>query len=407
MAGIYVHIPFCRQACHYCNFHFSTRLENTNELVAAIVREAGMRRQFLQNKPINSLYLGGGTPSVLPPAELNYLLSALYDVFNIAADAEVTLESNPDDLTAERLKALRDSPVNRLSIGIQSFRDQDLKWMNRAHNADEATRCLDFALAAGFDQLTVDLIYGSPGLDDAAWLQNLRTVFDRQLPHLSAYALTVEEGTALAHFVRHGKSPSPDEAAAGRHFSILEEEAARAGYTHYEISNLCRGGAFARHNSSYWTGQPYLGLGPSAHSFDGSNSSWNISHNIEYSRSVKADKLPIQGEHLEPADRLNERLMTGLRTTWGVELAALESQFGARAVEAIREQASTWMTGNYLAEREGHWYLTSLGRPFADRIASDLFMVDEQVEWVVEGPSPGQSTQVSERRAWWSEEAPG
>ncbi len=402
MAGIYVHIPFCRQACHYCNFHFSTRLENTNEMVRAIVREATMRRDFTGPEPVSSVYLGGGTPSVLPQAQLDHLLETLYAVFAISSDAEVTLEANPDDLSAARLNELRSSPVNRLSIGIQSFRDQDLHWMNRAHTADQAIRCLDLASAAGFDQLSADLIYGTPGLDDQAWKSNLRQVFDRGIPHLSAYALTVEEGTALAHFVRTGKSPAPEDDTASRQFSILREAAGAAGYSHYEISNFCRNGAYARHNTAYWTGQPYLGLGPSAHSFDGIQRNWNAAHNLDYVRTIQSGSLALQGEKLQPADRLNEALMTGLRTTWGVNQADLEQRFGQQAVAAVDRLAQPWLDRALLVTQNGFWFLSAGGLSFADRIASDLFLVDEEAELVQELFPPALPQNV-QRIAWWGE----
>jgi len=403
MAGIYVHVPFCRQACHYCNFHFSTQLENTNAVVAAIVREAELRRDFFAGAdrsagqagnpgadhgagniakstpptPINSVYLGGGTPSVLTPLQWDQLFEALYRLFPIASDAEVTLEANPDDLDLARLSALRNTPVNRLSIGIQSFRDQDLAWMNRAHNAAQACDCLALAAEAGFAHVNADLIYGSPGLDDAAWLANMQQLFNANPDHISAYALTVEAGTALAHFVRQGKSPAPDDGQASRQFQLMEEAMAAAGYLHYEISNFCRPGAFARHNTAYWTGEPYLGLGPAAHSFIGNHRSWNVSHNIKYVTAVEAGQLPSEIETLSPADQLNEALMTGLRTTWGVDLERLEARFGARALRALTELAQPWLDSGQLAQQQGHWFLTARGRFFADRIASDLFLVEE------------------------------
>jgi len=408
MAGIYVHVPFCRQACHYCNFHFSTQLENTNAVVAAIVREAELRRDFFATSagsppaPISSVYLGGGTPSVLTPSQWDQLFEALYRLFPIASDAEVTLEANPDDLDATRLAALRQTPVNRLSIGIQSFRDQDLAWMNRAHNANQAHVCLELAAAIGFNHVNADLIYGSPGLDDDAWLANMQQLFTANTDHISAYALTVEAGTALAHFVRQGKSPAPGDLDAARQFQLLEEHTAAAGYLHYEISNFCRPGAFARHNTSYWTGEPYLGLGPAAHSYRGAQRSWNVSHNIKYVAAIHSGSLPSESETLSPADQLNETLMTGLRTTWGVNLDNLAARFGERAFAAVASLAQPWLDGGQLASRDGHWFLTASGRFFADRIASDLFLVEEDAA-LVELRSEGAAKSMldMERRRFW------
>lgn len=378
------------------------------------MREAELRRDFFgahsgsspahgsPPTPITSLYLGGGTPSVLTPPQWEQLFEALYRLFPIASDAEVTLEANPDDLDADRLAALRQTPVNRLSIGIQSFRDQDLSWMNRAHNTAQARTCLDLAAAAGFRHVNADLIYGSPGLDDAAWMANLQQLFTANPDHISAYALTVETGTALAHFVRQGKSPNTDDEQASRQFQQMEVAMAEAGYVHYEISNFCRPGAFARHNTSYWTGEPYLGLGPAAHSFIGNHRSWNVSHNIKYVTQIEAGLLPSESEQLSPADQLNESLMTGLRTTWGVDLEALQVRFGERAFAAVASLAQPWLDGGQLALRDGHWFLTASGRFFADRIASDLFLVEEDAA-LVEMGSEGAAKPVlnMERTRFW------
>lgn len=377
-------------------------------MVRALLQEADLRSEAWQGHTWDSLYLGGGTPSVLPESELRELLEGLTRRFALSPGAEVTLEANPDDLNAERLAALRDSPVQRLSIGIQSFREEDLRWMNRAHDAGQALRCLDLAAAAGFEQVSADLIYGLPGLSDEAWRDNLRRVFGQGVSHLSAYALTVEEGTALAHFVRSGKVDAPPDARAAAHFDLMQDEAARAGYEPYEISNLCRGGAYARHNTAYWTGEPYLGLGPSAHSFDGLRRSWNEAHNHRYLAAIEAGKLPAESEALSPADRLNERLMTGLRTTWGCHIAGLEAEYGSAALERVRQLAEPWERGGHLVQREGHWFLSPGGRFLADRIASDLFLVEEDAE-LASAPAADRTAAepappLRERIAWWNRE---
>ncbi|MCS7036270.1 MAG: radical SAM family heme chaperone HemW, partial [Saprospiraceae bacterium] len=257
MAGLYLHIPFCRQACHYCNFHFSTVLRLKPGLLQAMLRELELRQDYLRGEPLHSVYLGGGTPSLLETAELAALFERISALFRLEPDAEITLEANPDDLTPERLRDLRRyTPVNRLSIGIQSFFDEDLQWMNRAHDAQQALRCIPEAQAAGFDHLTIDLIYGLPEATDERWAENVRLALSFGIPHLSCYCLTVEEGTALAHFVRKGRSRPVDEERAARQFERLMDEAERHGYEHYEISNFALPDRYARHNSSYWFGQP-------------------------------------------------------------------------------------------------------------------------------------------------------
>lgn len=420
MAGIYLHIPFCRQACHYCNFHFSTLLRERSALVDALILEAEMRREewlsLGQQTPggsppvADSLYFGGGTPSVLEASDLERLFNALYRIFPIGDHAEVTLECNPDDLTPEHLRTLRDSPVNRLSIGIQSFSDEELQAMNRAHNSDQALRCLDDARALGFEQLNVDLIYGSPGQSSARWKANLREIFRREIPHLSTYALTVEEGTALAHQVRRGTAAAPDESTASAYFDLLQEEAYQAGYTHYEISNLCRKGAFARHNSRYWSGQPYLGLGPSAHSFNGRDRrSWNVANNALYRKALNEGQLPVESEQLSSTDQWNERIMTRLRTTWGLDLQQLTADFGSAPVEWLREQAAPWLNSGQLRQTHEVFWLSRKGRPYADRIASDLFLLPEQgmvCSPAFTGNTP--ETALTDRKRYWeTEERPG
>ncbi len=416
MAGIYVHIPYCRQACHYCNFHFSTRLENTNAMISAILREAELRRSEIEAGALQSLYLGGGTPSVLPPDELKRLLEGLFALYEFDSDAEITLEANPDDLSAERLSALKLTPLNRLSIGIQSFHNRDLHWMNRAHDAEQARQCLKLAAEAGFDQLSADLIYGIPGQSDEAWRANIRELCSYGVSHLSAYALTLEHGTALAHSVRKGAEAPPDDEQAERQFRILLEEAERAGLEHYEISNFCLHGAYARHNSSYWNAQSYLGLGPSAHSFNGVKRSWNIQHNIKYVTFLERGELPIESEVLSAAEQLNERIMTGLRSTWGLDFRAVEQDFGPQVIDQLRSSALPWLQRELLLEREQHWFLSKAGRVFADRVASDLFLVDEEAQALQssmeregrlsaeerQAPRQPSAEPLRERRRWWS-----
>ncbi|TNE54387.1 MAG: radical SAM family heme chaperone HemW [Bacteroidetes bacterium] len=376
MPGLYLHIPFCKQACHYCNFHFSTTLRQKPALVAAILQELDLQQDYLRGETLSSIYLGGGTPSLLDLAELQQILDKVYALFPVNPDAEVTLEANPDDLTPEKLYALRThTPINRLSIGIQSFQDTDLRWMNRAHSAAEARRCLEDALAAGFQDLTIDLIYGAPTTTDAAWAENLKIALDLGIPHLSSYCLTVEEGTALAHFVRKGKSPEVNEDTANRQFLYLLDRMEEAGFVHYEISNFALPGHFARHNSSYWKGEPYLGVGPSAHSFDLVSRQWNVANNARYIRALEVGTVPFEREVLTRAQQYNEFVMTGLRTVWGCEKARIRA-FGEPFTSFLEDEIRSHIREGRISETATHYTLTRAGKLLADRIAADLFWVD-------------------------------
>lgn len=377
-AGLYLHIPFCKQACHYCNFHFSTSLKQKGAMVKAILHELELRHDYLDGAEISTVYLGGGTPSLLEISDLVQIfekIDALYPLQPATRDPrpEITLEANPDDLTPEKLRDLRNyTPVNRLSIGIQSFADDDLRWMNRAHTAHHARQCLDDALSAGFQDLTIDLIYGSPTTTDQQWAENLRIALDYCVPHLSAYCLTVESGTALGHHVAKGKQAPPDEERAARQFEHLMETAAAAGYEHYEISNFALPGRYAVHNSNYWRGVPYLGIGPSAHSFNGHSRQWNIANNALYIKSLSENQVPCEVEALSPTMRYNEYVMTSMRTMWGVDLDAIcamgeafERHFSAAVLPFLADQT---------VERVGNTYRTTRsGKLLADRIAMGLF----------------------------------
>lgn len=373
MPGLYLHIPFCKQACHYCNFHFSTSLRHKKELVAALLNELELQRDFLGGAALSSIYLGGGTPSLLEIGELEQIFSKITALHRVAPDAEITFEANPDDLTLEKLNALRQhTPVNRLSIGIQSFSDEDLRWMNRAHTAAHAQDCLRDALSVGFDALSIDLIYGSPTTSDAQWAENLRRVFDFGIPHLSCYCLTVEEGTALGAWVRKGQQLPVDEEKAARQFEYLMETAATHGYEHYEISNFAVPEHYARHNSSYWRGEPYLGIGPSAHSFDGYSRQWNVANNAHYIKALANNQVPYERETLTPAQRFNEYVMTSLRTMWGADMDVIRGMGGRFA--AHFEQGARMFLERGVMERVGeHYRLTRTGKFLADGIAADFF----------------------------------
>lgn len=375
MAGIYVHIPFCKQACHYCNFHFSTSLGQKNELLSALYEEIAVRKDYLDGATINTIYLGGGTPSILNSDELTALFEALYQNFTIADDAEITLEANPDDLTPDKMGYLAKSPINRLSIGIQSFIERDLQYMQRAHNAEEARRSVELAKQAGITNITIDLIYGTPGMDHADWKYNLQTAFDLDVPHLSAYCLTVEPDTALAHEVAKGKAPDVDDVQAQEQFDILRQMTAETGYDHYEISNFSKPGFRSKHNSAYWKSTPYMGIGPAAHSFNGTNRQWNVANNSKYIKALAKGEPYFEVEKLTANDRLNEYLMTGLRTSMGVNLDHVQKQFGNEMMDHVLTEASHHLAEGTLRLDNTTLFLPAQHRFLADSIISDLFIV--------------------------------
>ena len=378
MPGIYLHIPFCKQACYYCNFHFSTSLGQKEGLLNALLRELELRRDYLGDVPVKTLYLGGGTPSLLEAAELNRLFEHIYRLYRVAPDAEVTLEANPDDLTEAKIEALRQTPVNRLSIGIQSFSDADLQFMNRAHNSGEAQRCIEMALNAGFNDLSLDLIYGTPGMSDQQWAYNIETVLAFDVPHLSCYCLTVEPQTALDHFVKKGKARPVDDAQAARQLEYLMQRLETAGYEHYEISNFAKPGRYSRHNTNYWTGEPYLGVGPSAHSFNGVSRQWNVANNARYIRALEPEapdwEALFELETLTSEQRYNEYVMTSLRTQWGCNLARI------RAIDAGFEgyflgEVAPFLEDGTVQRSEAVFFLTRKGKFVGDYVASELFWV--------------------------------
>ncbi len=376
MSGLYLHIPFCKQACHYCNFHFSTSLKYKGEMTQAIVQELLLRKDYLEDKHLSSVYFGGGTPSLLDEEELSALFTMINECFVLDANAEITLEANPDDITEENLALWQSSPINRLSIGIQSFADADLVYMNRAHNAEEARRCVALAQSFGFSNLTADLIYGTPTMSDLIWEKNVRTLIEAKVSHLSCYALTVEPKTALAHQIKTGKSPEVEEEKAARQYENLMSWLEDAGYEHYEISNFALPGHRAVHNSNYWLARHYLGVGPSAHSFNGHSRQWNIPNNAKYLQAIagfkekEASATDLFGkEDLSPADQYNEYILTGLRTSWGVSTAKMAEPFKAFFIENIHQ----YVDSNMVFEENGVFCLTKEGRLLADRISLDLF----------------------------------
>lgn len=372
-AGIYIHIPFCKQACHYCNFHFSTSMKYKPEMLAAILQEIALQKDYLEGRPLASVYLGGGTPSLLSQNELQQLFSQVERYHEVLPDAEITLEANPDDLTADKLAAFRQTPINRLSIGIQSFSEEDLRFMNRAHHAQEAIQCVERAQNAGFHNLTVDLIYGSPTTSDEQWAANIQQVLDFDIPHISCYCLTVEPKTALDYMVRTGKAAEVDDDKAARQFDMLVQRLTEVGYDHYEISNFAKPGWYAQHNSSYWLGRHYLGIGPSAHSFNGHSRQWNVANNTKYRQAITDGQLAAEVEQLSPAQRFNEYIMTSLRTIWGTNLQQLEHIHPAWAQQFVAS-AKSYIEQGLMTQREHIFQLTQNGKLLADRIAMELFV---------------------------------
>lgn len=377
MAGIYFHIPFCRQACYYCNFHFSTSLKSKNNLLEALKTEMELRKDFFQSQTISTVYFGGGTPSLLTSAEIMELWNSLQSHFDISQVTEVTLEANPEDLSQEYLCQLKSTPVNRLSIGIQSFEDDDLKMMNRIHNAAAARQAVANAEKAGFGNITIDLIYGIPGMTTKRWKKNLETAFALPVSHLSCYALTIEEKTALAAMINKGKSPPLDEQLSAEHFELLMDMLEEMRWDHYEISNMAAFEHFrSQHNSSYWSGEPYLGLGPSAHSFLSGIRSWNVSNNAIYIDSLHKEKLPSESEELSEAMRFNEYVMTALRTKEGISKKFMLRHFEDRFVEHFENEIGKLSSEFFTAMNE-RVALNRKGKLFADRIAAELFYVEK------------------------------
>ncbi|WP_396182905.1 radical SAM family heme chaperone HemW [Flavobacterium sp.] len=375
MSGIYIHIPFCKKACHYCDFHFSTSMKKKDEMVLALAKEIQLRKEEFKNVVVETIYFGGGTPSVLSIEDLRLLIEEVFKNYNIVENPEITVEANPDDLDNETIRQLANSSINRLSIGIQSFFEEDLKMMNRAHNSNEAKKCLEEA-AKHFDNISLDLIYGIPGMSNEKWIQNIETALSFGIPHISSYALTVEPKTALHSFIQKGIIPAPEDEVAQEHFEILVEKLEEAGFIHYELSNFGKENYFSKNNSSYWLGKKYIGIGPSAHSYDGEKRGWNVSNNTLYIKSIEEGKLPIETETLSKTDRYNEYVMTGLRTIWGISLDRVQTEFGQSYLDYLNQQAAKYIEDHLLFVDENILRTTRKGKFLSDGIASDLFMLN-------------------------------
>lgn len=376
MAGIYLHIPFCRQACHYCDFHFSTQVKTMADLLQAMRQELRAKRNYLENEKIETIYFGGGTPSLVPTDDLRHLLDDIFTLFPVAENPEITLEANPDDLTLHKLIELGQTPINRLSIGIQSFRNEDLLWMNRAHNATQADFSVKCAQDRGFENITIDLIYSIPGLSNRDWLENIRKAIDLQVQHISAYSLTIEPKTAFGHQLSKQELKPVDEQTSSDHFTALVHELARSGYEQYEVSNFCKPGMQSKHNSAYWLGKKYLGIGPSAHSFNGISRQWNVANNPRYAKGWMTGNPEFEIETLDERTRLNEYLMTRLRTTWGVDLEYIQSTFNIDLWQIENDFLQGLMHDGLMTKENATIKLTTHGLLQADRIASELFILE-------------------------------
>ena len=374
MAGLYFHIPFCKQACHYCDFHFSTNQTLKQELVNQLAEELILQKDYLQGEPIETIYLGGGTPSLLTAQELETLFTSIQKNYPVASDVEVTLEANPDDLNSQKLNEMKAAGVNRLSIGIQSFDETVLKFLNRAHTATEALGCVDAAHKVGIQNISIDLIYSIPGQNEETLKRNLATALTLQPNHISAYSLTLEEKTVFGHWASKGKLHPIEEDLSAQQFELVMDLLTQAGYQHYEISNYCLPGFQSKHNTSYWKGKKYLGLGPSAHSYDGATRQFNIPNNHHYIKSIQKGIVPFEREELTNENKINEYLFTSLRTEWGCNLHYLAEQLGHDLLIQNKAYLNQLLSNNLIDLRGDTITLTRTGKLLADKIAADLFV---------------------------------
>lgn len=374
MSGLYIHIPFCKQACNYCNFHFSTSLQHVDAIIEAMVQEIQQKSVLIAQKPIQTIYLGGGSPSILNRKQLQKIFEAIAPFIDMRWVQEVTLEANPDDMLSDKLKDWLAFGVNRLSIGVQSFRDQDLRFMNRAHNSVEAIKAIELAQKLGFNNVSIDLIYGLPGLSEQNWLANLQQAIALNVPHVSSYCLTVEPKTALAYQIKNKGVAAPNDDMANQHFELLIDELAKHGIEQYEISNFAKRGFESKHNSAYWKGTHYIGIGPGAHSFDGKNRYWNISNNQLYKQALERGSVYFEEESLSMADQFNEYIMTSIRTREGMSKLKLQELKTQIEAKDFAKNLNKWVQNGSILENDTHFFLSKEARFFADGIASDLFL---------------------------------
>jgi len=373
LAGIYIHIPFCRQKCHYCNFYSLASLKYKDRLIKTLLKEIELQKDYLAGEEIETIYFGGGTPSLLTSVELNRIFSRIENFFKISSDVEITIEANPDDLDKEKISALCKTPINRLSIGVQSFFEEDLKYLNRVHSEQQALKSVEDAKSAGFENISIDLIYGIPTLSEKNWYANIEKFFSLNLQHLSAYALTVEPKTSLDILIKKKKTEPVEEQRIIEHFHVLTSEIKANGFLHYEISNFCKEPYFSKHNKNYWFGEKYLGLGPSAHSYNQISRQWNVSNISKYISNVEKKIIPAEIEELTTIQKYNEYVLTSLRTMWGIDSYFINKQFGNKIKDHFNLYVNKHVNSGKIFEKNGKYFLSDEGKLFADGISSDLF----------------------------------
>jgi oxygen-independent coproporphyrinogen III oxidase len=376
MAGIYIHIPFCRSKCHYCNFYSVASSKQMKIFIPALLKEIELQKNYLEGEKISTIYFGGGTPSLLDYDMLSKIMDSLQQNFEISSDAEITIEANPNDLDQKKLNEFKQANINRISIGIQSFFEEDLKYLNRTHSSPQAEAAVKRSQDAGFENISLDLIYGIPTLPDDHWKKNLEHIFSFSVPHLSAYSLTVEPNTILERFISKGKQKPVNEEQGAHQFSMLMQIMEQAGFLHYEVSNFCKEGFISKHNSNYWKGQKYLGLGPSAHSYNQRERQWNCSNIEKYLEEISGKKIPFEKEILSETDKFNEYIMTSLRTMWGCDLNYIEKNFGIDRKNFIEEKSLIFLRSGKMKNENNILLLTDDGFLFADGIAAEMFEVE-------------------------------
>ena len=375
MAGIYLHIPYCKQKCTYCNFHFSTNTKNVNEMINAMLVEIENKKDYLFNNEIETIYFGGGTPSFIQTSHINSLIKKIFSLFQVKADAEITLELNPDDISENKLRELKSIGINRLSIGVQSFHDEDLKFMNRSHNGNMARKSISIAKKLGFKNITIDLIYGLPNLSNKKWEENLNVIKQLKINHFSAYALTVEPKTKLDFLIKNKKLDPISDEKIEEHFKILQEISERIGFVQYEISNFCKDKVISKHNSSYWKKKKYIGIGPSAHSFNGNSRQWNVKSNSKYILKLKSQQEYYEIEKLSENEKYNEYVLTTLRTMWGINQKYLNKNYNKKINLKFTTLIKKWIESGDVIKENENFILSKKGMLMADGIASDLFVI--------------------------------
>ena len=374
MAGIYIHIPFCKQICHYCNFYSLVSVKHRQPFFEALLNEISLQKDYLKDETINTIYFGGGTPSLLPVKDLQRIIDLIFETHTVHPDVEITLEANPDDLDNSTISAIQKTSINRLSMGVQSFRNEDLKYLNRVHNARQIISSIKLAQDAGFENMSIDLIFGVPTLSNKNWKENIFTFLDLNIPHLSAYALTVEPKTALEVLIRKGKMTPVDENATIKQFTMLMEIMKEHGFEHYEISNYSKPDLYSRHNRSYWSGEKYLGLGPSAHSFNGNSRQWNISNTGSYIQAIGEGNISAEKEFLTTDQQYNEYILTSLRTMWGTDTDFIKKHFGNKYFSLLTSRSKQFIASGMLINKDNVITLSEKGKLFADGLSSELFI---------------------------------